>query len=271
MARTPARAALASLARAASSTSASTSKSKGGKAAKPQPRRSPAPTPAPASRPGDDFAPLFAGLVALCQAHEGASSAPARALLAALAAILDLCRRYLAAPSGSYLMEGCLDTGAGGGFAGLQLVAPAPAAPPQAAPRAPQAPVEEPPALRPLGAMHKMLGSQTLILLEYLGDLGEALDGADVEARRMMEPNSGTTIACIRVDIEAARDCLRFTTGAACELAATLTGEESGRSVASHAAALAMFDLLAGDERVGADWADWNRKKLCKAFRDDAV
>ena len=89
-----------------------------------------APTPASRPQPGDDFAPLFAGMVALCQAHEGARSAPARALLAALAAILDLCRTYLATPGAWRLAS--VDAPA----AGLSLVPvegaprPAPAAPP---------------------------------------------------------------------------------------------------------------------------------------------
>ena len=89
-------------------------------------------TPAKPLSPSDDFAPLFAGLVALCQAHEGARSAPARALLAALAAILDLCRRYLAAPGAWRLAS--IDAPA----AGLSLV-PVEGAPRPAAPAAPPA------------------------------------------------------------------------------------------------------------------------------------
>jgi len=232
-----------------------------------------APTPASRPQPGDDFAPLFAALVALCQAHEGARSAPARALLAALAAILDLCRRYLAAPPGWRLMAGASEGDALGMFAGLSLIAPAPPAPPPAAPRAPQAPVEEPSAgLRPMGPLHKMLGSQTLITIEQLGDLSDALDSADGEARRMMEPDGGgATVAGIRVDLEEARDHLRLALCSLCGLSAVLTGEETGASTAAHAAALARLELLAGTDRARADWADWNRKKLCKAFRDDAV
>ncbi len=255
MARTPARA-------AARSTSASTPKSK---AAKPLPRR-----PAPASRPqpGDDFAPLFAALVALCQAHEGARSAPARALLAALAAILDLCRRYLAAPTGSYLMDGCLDTGGGGGFAGLQLVAP-PAAAPPAPPRAPQAPVEVPPAgPRSLGEFHSLLASQVLGTIEELGELGDALDGADSEARQLLKPGSGATIASLRVDIEEARDHLRFALCSIAELSAAITGEEVGRSMAAHAAALARIELLSEAERGRGDLAKVSHKSALASFTD---
>jgi len=263
MARTPARAAAP-----ARSTSASTSKSK---AAKPLPRR-PAPAPASRPQPGDDFAPLFAGLVALVDAHRAAaSSAPARAMLAALDAILNLCRTYLAAPAGWRLVAGASEGGGLDLFAGLRLVGPEPPAPPSPAPAAvPWLPVE-PGSIRPLGPFHSMLGSQTLMTIEQLGELSEALDCADGEARQLLKPGGGATVAGIRCDIKLAHDHLRFALSSLCELSAILTGEEAGRSPVAHAAALARLELLSGDDHARADYADWNRKRVLKAFRDDAV
>ena len=113
-----------------------------------------------------------------------------------------------------------------------------------------------------------MLGAQTLITLERLGELGDALNGADDEARRMMEPNGGATVAGLRGEIEEARDRLHLAFNSLCELSAILTGEEAGASTAAHAAALARLELLAGTDRARADWADWNRKRVLKSFRD---
>lgn len=116
-----------------------------------------------------------------------------------------------------------------------------------------------------------MLGSQTLITIEQLGELGDSLDGADDEACRLLKPGGGATVAGIRGDLKQAHDHLRFALSSLCELSAILTGEEAGRSPVAHAAALARLELLAGDGDAAGSWAEWNRKRALKAFRDDAV
>ncbi len=201
--------------------------------------------PAPASRPqpGDDFAPLFAGLVALCQAHEGARSAPARALLAALVAILDLCRSYLAAPAGWRLAAGASEGDDLGMFAGLSLVAPAP-------PPAPAAP----PARPRLTPAHRSLVCSA--------------EGAFIGLARAQQ-----AAACLALDLEslppdywnagamgetgeALHSALSLLTSHLCEVAHELADTGSDATPLEHALALAALSRTAADDTESIDARD---------------
>ena len=198
---------------------------------------------APTPQPGDDFAPLFAGLVALCQAHEGARSAPARALLAALVAILDLCRRYLAAPADWRLAAGASEGDDLGMFAGLSLVAPAP--PP--APAAPPARPRLTPAHRSLvcsaeGAFIGLARAQQAAACLAL-DL-ESLPADYWNAGAMSETG------------EALHSALSLLTSHLCEVAHELADTGSDATPLEHALALAALSRTAADDTESIDARD---------------
>lgn len=124
------------------------------------------------------------------------------------------------------------------------------------------------PGPRPLGELHAVLAASALAIFEQLGELGAALDGADVEVRRMMDPKGKGTPENIRNELEEARDCLRFAACSLGELGAALTGENASASPASHAAALARVEMLAGREKGRRTWAETHRQRSIEAFTD---
>ena len=215
--------------------------------------------PSPATAPSDPLAALLAGLVALIEAHRAsATSAPARAMLAALGWIVDVATSYQKAPTGFLLADFRTPGPKGNPFAcgGLAL-RPVPPASVLAAAEEAQMPR--------LSPAHRALAEGLSTALLRLAEARQSIEGLAIDA------SNDTLSRASALDLaEEIRTSLALLEGTLCECSAELVDQKASAPGLAHALALSGLVRADVDAEGGSRWAGAQRfeRKTARAAVD---